>query len=118
MIQMFSIPFRLIGLNEYTKMCRGNMYAANKEKQDIEIQIMSCLRGMKQCSKPVTISFTWYEKNKKRDKDNVCFAKKFILDALQKANIIKNDNNGCVVGFSDDFIYCEGDGVEVILEEV
>lgn len=33
--------------------------------------------------------FTFYEENKRRDKDNVsAYARKFIFDALQKANIL------------------------------
>ena len=45
------------------------------------------------------------EENKKRDLDNICFAKKFILDALVKANVLKNDTHNYVVGFTDTFQY-------------
>ena len=37
------------------------------------------------------IVFRWIEPNRRRDKDNVAFAKKFILDSLQEVGIIKND---------------------------
>lgn len=35
--------------------------------------------------------FTWYCKDKRRDKDNVMSAQKFIFDGLQKAGVIEND---------------------------
>ena len=45
----------------------------------------------------------WYEPNKKRDLDNICFAKKFILDALVGCGTIKADGWQGVSGFTDDF---------------
>ena len=47
--------------------------------------------------------FSWYEKNQRRDKDNIAFAKKFILDALQEMKILKNDGWAEVAGFEDRF---------------
>ena len=49
------------------------------------------------------ILFRWIEKDKRRDKDNISFAKKFILDALQEADILRNDGWGEIIGFSDTF---------------
>ena len=40
----------------------------------------------------VNVFFEWHAKNRRKDKDNIAFAKKYILDALQKASIIKNDS--------------------------
>ena len=51
----------------------------------------------------ITVEFTWVEENKRRDFDNIAFAKKFIFDALQKAGKIKNDSWKYVRGFSDSF---------------
>ena len=51
----------------------------------------------------VKLNFRWYEPNKKRDLDNICFAKKFILDALVKNGTIKADGWKGVAGFTDDF---------------
>lgn len=66
---------------------------------------------------PVHITFIWHEPNQRRDKDNVAFAKKFILDALQKSGRLENDNNRFISGFSDKFVYDRSEGVEVIIEE-
>lgn len=54
-------------------------------------------------SSRVSVNFTWYCPNKKRDHDNICFAKKFILDALVSGGILKNDSWECVNAFSDRF---------------
>ena len=110
----FEIPFRLPGLNDYVNVCRSNKYGAGKFKKDIETQILWILKTIKQkVDKPVYVNFIWYEQTKKRDKDNVAFAKKFILDALQKSGILPNDNNQYILGFTDKFIYKQGDKVNV-----
>ena len=40
----------------------------------------------------------------RRDKDNIRFAAKFILDALVEAGVIDNDNWACVGSLSDDYL--------------
>lgn len=115
----FTIPFRLPSLNDYTDENRANKHAGNKVKQKTEEDIMWILKSVKtKIDKPVYIKFIWYEQNRKRDKDNVAFAKKFILDALQKSEILPNDNNQYILGFQDEFVYRQGDKVEVEIREV
>ena len=58
---------------------------------------------LKPVSKPVHISITWYCKNKKKDPDNIAFAKKFILDGLVKAGVLENDGWKQIEGFTDKF---------------
>ncbi len=108
------IPLKLPSLNDYTRACRANSRYANKMKQDLEQQIGIYLIGLPRFEKPVKINFTWVEGNKRRDLDNVCFAKKFILDAMVKYKKLKDDNRKCVTGFTDIFVY--GDKTKVILE--
>lgn len=55
----------------------------------------------------------WCEPNKRRDPDNIASFIKFILDALQKASIIKNDGWGCVKGWRNEFMVGHKRGVEV-----
>ena len=52
---------------------------------------------------PIGLQFDWYRKNKRTDPDNVAFAKKYILDGLQEADIIGNDNWAIIQGFRDSF---------------
>lgn len=77
-------------------------------------QIGYCLLNMPKWTKPVKIHFHWIEGNKKRDLDNICFAKKFILDAMVKYGKLKDDNRKCVTAFTDTFEY--GKATKVILE--
>ena len=117
----FEIKQRLPSFNDYIKACRTNKYAGAKMKDKIEydiwLYIMQQLKGLK-IDSPIFITFTWIEENGKRDLDNICFAKKFILDALQKANVLKNDNKKYVTGFIDKFEYARESKVIVEMEEI
>lgn len=114
----FTVPYKLPGLNEYTEENRRNKHSGNKLKQQTEEDIIWILKSVRtQIDKPVRIKFTWYEQERRRDKDNVAFAKKFILDALQKSRILPNDNNQYILGFQDEFIYGQGDKVAVEIWE-
>ena len=64
------------------------------------------------------ITFNWIESNRKRDLDNVAFAKKFILDALVKCGKMKDDNRNYVLGFVDEFFYSNETKVILKIEEV
>lgn len=108
------IPFRLPSLNEYTRECRRNKYAGAKMKKNIENDISLFINRLPRFEKPVIIHFHWVEENKKRDLDNIAFAKKFILDALVKQGKLKDDNRRCVTAFTDTFGYAKES--KVILE--
>ena len=108
------IDMKLPSLNDYIKVCRSNKFQAAKYKRDIEQQIGLFLTKMPKYEKPIKIHFTWIEGNKKRDLDNICFAKKFILDAMQKYGKLENDNRNYVYAFTDSFEY--GKETKVILE--
>lgn len=99
------IPFRLPSLNEYIRECRANRYAGAKMKKHVEDDIMAYLTKMPTYDKPIKIHFHWIEENKRRDLDNICFAKKYILDAMVKAGKLKDDNRKYVNGFTDTFEY-------------
>lgn len=101
----FTIEGRLDGLNEYTKANRSNRYAGAQMKARNEARVLegieaAGLTGLK-IREPVLVSFFWYEKDRRRDADNVAFAKKFVLDALVKCGILEGDDPKHVAGFSD-----------------
>lgn len=99
----FTIRGRLSGLNEYTKANRSNHHAGNKMKKDNEERILWAIRQAKAAEVdkyPITLEIVWYEPNLRRDIDNVVFAQKFILDAMVKSGIIKNDSQKFVKGIS------------------
>lgn len=111
------IPMKLPSLNEYVRahtIKRGKWNKGNQMKQDIQNDMAYFINSLPHFDKPIKIHFTWVEANKKRDLDNICFAKKFILDALQKCGKLENDNRKWVTGFTDSFEY--GKEYKVILE--
>ena len=108
------IPLKLPSLNEYINECRKNKYAGGKMKKEVENDISIFIQRLPQFEKPIKINFTWIEGNKRRDLDNVCSSKKFILDALVKCGKLKDDNRKCVTAFTDSFSY--GKDWKVILE--
>lgn len=115
------IPMRLPSLNEYikaSKVIKGNWNKGNQMKQDVQDDIMIYLNKMPKYDKPIKIHFHWVEENKKRDLDNVCFAKKFVLDAMVKAGKLKDDNRKCVTGFTDTFEYAKESKVILEIEEI
>ena len=102
----FIIPERLMGLNDFITKINRNRHAGNKEKQKTERMIGKHIKeqlGSVRIDFPIFIKYTWIEENRRRDKDNIAFAKKFIQDALVKEHIIVNDGWREITGFSDCF---------------
>lgn len=119
----FVIRGRLSGLNEYTRACRTNRYAGAKMKEENELRVKAAvleqLAGVKKISGQVHITYKWYEKNKRRDLDNIAFARKFIQDALVDVGLLQGDGWQHIVGFADEFyIDNENPRIEVIISEV
>lgn len=118
----FVIEGRLAGLNEYTASCRtvnGKYFKGNtvkqREQKRVCVAAREALKGI-QFEHPVQVDFRWYEENKKRDLDNICFAKKFILDGLVDAGVLKGDSQKYVRGLRDCFLVDkEHPRVEVVI---
>ena len=100
------IPGPLPGLNEYISAERTNRHIAAKMKRQVEHDIIMLaradLRGVK-LKGPIRMRYTWVERNKRRDLDNIAFARKFIQDALVKAGVLENDGWNHICGFEDAF---------------
>lgn len=107
------IPLKLPSLNEYINECRKNRYAGAKFKKQVEDAIGYYLMSLPRFNNPVSIHFHWVEGNKRRDLDNVAFAKKHILDSMVKIGKLKDDNRNNVTAFTDTFEY--GKETKVIL---
>lgn len=91
----FTIPGTLPGLNEVTQANRTHWAAGAKQKKTLTDGIAWVLReqarSMTQQIGLADYFFTWYERNRKRDPDNIASATKYVMDALQAAGIIAND---------------------------
>lgn len=116
--QTITIKGKLPSLNEYIAACRTNPHVGAKMKQETEQLIIIQLAKLKPITSPAIIHFTWHEKTRRRDKDNVAAGKKFILDAMQKAGKLINDNNKYIAGFTDRFTYGSDYGVTITVEAV
>jgi Holliday junction resolvase RusA-like endonuclease len=101
----FSVFGTLPGLNEYVEANRRNRQQGARMKRSAETLIMQYVRvaRLEPFVGPVILSFAWHERDRRRDCDNIAFAKKFILDALVKTRILTDDGRQYVVGFSDEF---------------
>lgn len=118
--QELLIPVRMPNLNDYTRAIGTSRYKGGDMKEMWDDIVMSYAQeqGLGHFTEPITLEFHWYEPNQNRDCDNVAFAKKFILDGLQKAGVITNDNYKWVKGFSDHFYYDGSAKVIIKMEEI
>ena len=88
------IPGRLPCMNDLISADRRNRYAGAKLKKDTQkmlIPLMQAQAKGKKFEGKVLIKAKFFEVNRRRDEDNVISGLKFILDALQEAEIIKGD---------------------------
>lgn len=101
----FTIQGELVDLNTYVNAERSNRFYGAKIKKDQTELVYWAVKvaKLKKATGSVYVTFTWYCKNKKKDKDNIAFSKKFIFDGLMQAGIIKNDGWDDIEGFQDQF---------------
>ena len=119
----FIIPGRLYGLNEYTAANRRNHYAGAKMKKEAQhiasVHIKLSLRGLR-IRKPVELHYVFYEKDKRRDHDNVSsFAHKVIQDALVECGVLVDDGWAEIVGDTNEFyVDKKNPRIEVTIKEI
>ena len=123
----FEIRSKLPSLNEYVEQCRRNPYAGNKFKIETEEVVglyiaVARLQGYLPkgvIEAPLEVEIEWYERTKRRDCDNVLSGVKFVLDALQKYGVIKNDNRKCIPFVRNSGVYeSEQDKIIIRLKEI
>lgn len=123
MVVKLMIPGKLDNLNDYITACRTNQYKGAKVKHKNENRVIQAIYeqlGRLRIKKPVYMTYTWYEPNKRRDLDNVSsFGRKVIQDALVETRVLENDGWKNIVGFQDNFyIDVDNPRVEVVIREV
>lgn len=87
---------QLPSLNQHDNANRGNRFggASMKKKATNHCSIFikkAINQGFELKTKPSDFTFTWYAKDRRTDKDNLAFAKKYIFDAMVNVNLIEND---------------------------
>lgn len=119
MKQKIVIDTKLMDLNKYINLERGNRYAAASIKKKLTEEVCWLIKSqkIKPYDTPVRMSFVWYVPSKRCDADNYRFGAKFVMDALVMAGVIANDNLNCVVGFDGDEYVVSKDraGVDVLV---
>lgn len=94
-------------MNEYTDACRRHAQVGARMKHNNQQiaawAIRSQLRGVT-FDKPVEITYTFFEPNRRRDKSNVAaFGIKVIEDALVMCGVIKDDGWAYIRAFTSRF---------------
>ena len=108
-------------LNDIIRSARGNKFAsASKKKQYDELVAWSCKASkLTKLGAKADFTFTWYMKDRRKDKDNIMAGQKFIFDGLQKAKILKNDGWNEIGNISHRFeVDKENPRVEVEIKEI
>ena len=106
MNSQFYIPGSLPSYNEMQSLSRGKFgkYSANRKKQDVQKRIIKAIKFRRVPAYVCAdFSFTWFERNRRRDPDNIISAKKFIFDALIEAGVIENDGWAQVRSIADEW---------------
>ena len=120
MAEKLVIPGELPGLNEIIAISKEHWakYAEEKHNRTEEIAYLARSQ-IKKKYKKVDLTFTWYCKNRKRDKDNIIAGQKFVIDGLVEAGVIENDGWRQVQNI---FHYFELDKknprIEILIKEV
>lgn len=115
------IPFSLPGMNEYIGAERRNRHRAAKMKREAQLAVVLALKHQikRPLKEPVTMHYTWVEKDHRRDKDNISgFGRKVIQDAFVDMKLLRNDGWPNIEGFTDSFqIDKKRPRVEIEIEE-
>ena len=114
----------LPGLNEYIAAERGHRQRAATMKREcqnlVAWQMKPQLRGVR-LERPVIIAFAWYERDNRRDPDNIsAYGRKVILDALVELGVLSGDGRRQIRGFGPERFGTDKaePRIEILIEEV
>ena len=98
----------LMTLNQYTNENRKNRFGgAAKKKEATHICSLHTKKAMNEgfafSELPVNLEFNWFAKDKRSDKDNIAFMKKFVFDGFIQAGLLMNDGWSEVGNWKDNF---------------
>ena len=98
----------LMTLNQYTNANRSNRFGgAKKKKEATQICAIHTKKAMREGFKlhtfPVDFEFNWYAKDRRSDKDNIAFMRKFVFDGFIQAGLLRNDGWGEIGNWTDTF---------------
>lgn len=119
-MNLLNIKGTMPGLNDYSGAERRHRQIAAKMKHEETSRVAWVAKTqLPVFTGPIHLTITYREKNRKRDKDNIAFAKKFILDGLVQAGRIPNDTWAWIDGWREAFVVDTKDpGITVIIKEI
>lgn len=122
MTQAFFVPGPLPSLNEAIDVAkgyggRGFGYAKLKQRWTNAVALYARAARIKPVGR-ARFQFVWRERTKRRNPDNVASAKKYLLDGLVRAKIIKNDGWDEVAGWEDRWEIADKPGVLVVIDQM
>lgn len=96
---------RFPSLNDFISAERANRHvgAKMKRRETDRARAAAVAAGMPRFVGPVAVRFLWVERDRRRDLDNVAFAKKFVLDGLVEAGVLEDDGQRRVAALQDTF---------------
>lgn len=112
---------KLPSLNDYTNECRLDRYAGASMKKQVEnlIGVSIRLSHILPVKPPIILHYRWYEKDMRRDFDNITFAQKFVQDALVRNGIIPDDNRKIIPKATHEVLLDKKNPrIEVEIEEI
>lgn len=95
----------------------GNAYAKMKKKWTGDIALLARVAKLRPMER-VKLRFVWHEKHRQRNPDNIAAAKKFVIDGLVWAKVLRNDGWDQIAAFTDDWLVAKPPGVLVLIEPV
>ena len=99
----FTIPGRLPGMNQINNANRSHWSKGAKMKIEYEkligYSVPLAYRGL--ALSGVSVHIDWFEKDRRRDIDNIFSAQKMILDSLVALDVIAGDGQKHVVDITD-----------------
>ncbi|QXN86306.1 RusA family crossover junction endodeoxyribonuclease [Tetragenococcus halophilus] len=114
------IPGSLTDLNTYTNAERTNRYKGAKLKKQNTYKAAAAFMPVRtqKPQLPIKLHIDWFCQNRRKDMDNISFAKKFILDGMQEAGYLKNDGWNEISGWEESFyVDKENPRIEIKIEE-
>lgn len=114
----FTIPGELPNLNDVINKSKIHWAAYSKLKKEATTLVRYAANKLPVFKEKIFLDITYYARNKRKDMDNIAFAKKFILDGLVEAGKIKNDGWGEIAGWQESFkVDKKNPRIEVIIKQ-
>ena len=104
--------------NDVLSQYGRNPRAGNRVKQEMQMMCVNAIRRQLNVviDKPIKLTYTFYEPDRKRDLGNILFVDKIFEDAMQVCGVIANDNQNFVKGIVANEVRIDTERPRVVVE--